>query len=210
MLVNIIILIFSVIVHEITHGYVADRLGDPTARVAGRLTLNPIPHIDLFGSILLPFFLAVTGSPILIGWAKPVPIDPFNLKDPRRDSALIAFAGPASNLVLAAIAAVLLRFIGPNEFFTLLFLQMIIINLALAILNLLPVSPLDGFKVVGGVLPAERAREWYQLERYGLIFLLLLLLPLGGQSMLTAIMSPILNFFLHLLLPAQALGTGIL
>ncbi len=210
MLISLIVLVFSVIMHEISHGYVADRLGDPTARVAGRLTLNPIPHIDLFGSILLPFFLIATGSPILIGWAKPVPIDPFNLKDPRRDSALIAFAGPATNLVLAGAAALLLRLTSTSEFFIVFLTQLIVINLVLAILNLLPVSPLDGFKVVGGLLPASRAHEWYQLERYGIIFLLLLLLPLGGQSMLSAIMQPILSFFLQILIPPNALGTGII
>ena len=210
MLISLIVLVFSVIMHEISHGYVADRLGDPTARVAGRLTLNPIPHIDLFGSILLPFFLIATGSPILIGWAKPVPIDPFNLKDPRRDSALIAFAGPATNLVLAGAAALLLRLTSTSEFFIVFLTQLIVINLVLAILNLLPVSPLDGFKVVGGLLPASRAHEWYQLERYGIIFLLLLLLPLGGQSMLSAIMQPILSFLLQILIPPNALGTGII
>lgn len=202
----LVILIFSVIIHEVSHGYVADRLGDPTARVSGRLTLNPIPHIDLFGSILLPFFLITTGSPFLIGWAKPVPIDPFNLKDPRRDSALIAFAGPASNLLLALLFSLLLRFgLSPP-----LLLQIVIMNLALAILNLLPVSPLDGFKVVGGLLNSEKAREWYQLERYGIIFLLMLLIPFAGESMLYSIMRPALTALLRLLVPQDILTPGII
>lgn len=207
-MLSLLILIFSVIIHEVSHGYVADRLGDPTARVSGRLTLNPLPHIDPFGSILLPFFLIMSGSPILIGWAKPVPIDPFNLKDPRRDSALIAAAGPVSNLLLALVASLILRFVDTT--IAPFLLAAVVINLVLAILNLLPVSPLDGFKVVGGLFSSERAREWYQLERYGIIFLLLLLIPFGNQSMLSAIMQPILGFLLSILIPSGMLGSGII
>src|SRR4051812_2649545 len=100
-----LVLIFSIIIHEVSHGVVADRLGDPTARLAGRLTLNPLPHIDPIGSIILPLFHFITNAGFLFGWAKPVPIDPFNLANPRKDSALIAFVGPLSNIILALIGA---------------------------------------------------------------------------------------------------------
>lgn len=194
-MIFLVTLLFSVIIHEYMHGKIADRLGDPTARLAGRLTLNPIPHIDLFGSIILPFFLIISGTPILIGWAKPVPIDPFNLKNPRRDSAIIALFGPLSNFAIGILMMVFFRFLSPSEFF----LTVARLNFSLAVLNLLPISPLDGFKVVGGILSQERAREWYQLERYGLMFFLLLLIPFGSSNMLSAILIPIVNFIMKLL-----------
>lgn len=213
MLIMLAVLVLSVVIHEYMHGFIADHFGDPTPRASGRLTLNPIPHIDLFGSILLPLFLIVTGSPFLIGWAKPVPIDPFNLRDPRRDMALIALAGPASNIALAFIFSAILHLTLSFQLSSILlsvFEYGIIINLSLALLNILPVSPLDGFKVVGGILPHERAQEWYSLERYGFIFLLILILPITGQSMLSYIMEPFLRFFLNLLLPASLMGAMII
>lgn len=208
-----LILVFSVVVHEYMHGKIADYLGDPTARLAGRLTLNPLPHIDIIGSVLLPLFLIITGSPFLIGWAKPVPIDPFNLKDPRRDSAIIAFGGPASNLAIALIFSAFLRIVPSLSIPTLLIqicIQAILINISLALLNLLPVAPLDGFKVVGGLLSHQRAHEWYQLERYGFIFLLILILPITGQSMLSYIMGPVLDFLIHILIPSNLLGAMVI
>ena len=109
---QLIVLVFSVILHEVSHGFVAEWLGDPTARLAGRLTLNPIKHIDLFGSIILPLLLVISGSSIVFGWAKPVPYNPYNLKRPERDGALIAAAGPLSNLTTAVIFAVIFRVLG--------------------------------------------------------------------------------------------------
>lgn len=189
------------------HGKVADRLGDPTARLAGRLTLNPIPHLDPIGSVLVPLFLILTNAGILFGWAKPVPIDPFNLKNPRRDSALTALAGPGSNLLIAIIFSILVRF----GILTSLFVPIVFLNVILGLFNLIPIPPLDGFKVVGGLLSDKHADEWYQLERYGFIFLIALILPLlpGGESMLSALLGPVVSFILSLLLPGS-LGTGIL
>lgn len=214
MLIFLILLIFSVILHEIAHGFVADRMGDPTARLAGRLTLNPIPHIDPIGTILLPLFLILTHAGILFGWAKPVPFDPFNLKNPRRDAAIISLAGPATNLLIAILSSLIIRLILVTHASGISFLVPILagllqINIVLGIFNLLPVSPLDGFKVVGGLLSDEQARNWYGLERYGMIFLLALIFPLlpGGGSMLSAILGPAVNFISSLLLPSGMIGT---
>ncbi len=214
MLIFLILLIFSVILHEIAHGFVADRMGDPTARLAGRLTLNPIPHIDPIGTILLPLFLILTHAGILFGWAKPVPFDPFNLKNPRRDAAIISLAGPATNLLIAILSSLIIRLILITHASGISFLIPILagllqINIVLGIFNLLPVSPLDGFKVVGGLLSDEQARNWYGLERYGMIFLLALIFPLlpGGGSMLSAILGPAVNFVTGLLLPNGMIGT---
>ncbi len=208
-IVFIIILIFSVILHEISHGYVADHLGDPTARLSGRLTLNPLPHIDLFGSIILPLFLILSHAGFLFGWAKPVPFDPFNLKNPRRDAALISVAGPITNLLIAVISSIVLRlfilfnlpvFITIGSFILVPAIQL---NIMLAVFNLLPIAPLDGFKIIGGILPQEQSRQWYGLERYGIIFLLLLLI---NSAMLNTILGPVINFLLNLLVPTSSLG----
>src|SRR3989304_663774 len=111
-LISLAILVFSAVFHEVAHGWVADRLGDPTARLLGRLTLNPIPHIDPLMSVLLPLVLILTGSPVIFGAAKPVPVDPFNLRDGRKDIALVSLAGPATNFLIAAIAALLIKLLG--------------------------------------------------------------------------------------------------
>jgi Zn-dependent protease len=169
-IVELAILIYSVILHEIAHGFVADRLGDPTARLHKRLTLNPISHIDLVMTILLPAFLLFTGAPFLFGGAKPVPIDPFNFRDVKKDTALTALAGPATNLLIAAFFAILIRLLPIfviNEQFLSLLIQLLtqatVLNISLAIFNLLPVPPLDGSKVLAGVLPDEFAKEIYAL-----------------------------------------------
>lgn len=184
-------LLIAVTVHEFSHAYVADRLGDPTPRVQGRVSFNPLVHLDLFGVLFLLFFG--------FGWGKPVQFDPFNLKDPRRDAALISLAGPGANFVLAIILAFILRVI-PNSIFEIL-TPIIYINILLGVFNFLPIAPLDGFKIVGGFLSTEQARQWYQLERYGIFFLLLLIMPIGGTNMLSSIILPIINFIMNLLLP---------
>lgn len=210
----LVILLFSVILHEIAHGYVADKLGDPTARLMGRLTLNPIPHIDPIGSILLPLFLILTNAGILFGWAKPVPFDPFNLKNPRRDSAIISLAGPGTNLVIALIFSISLKLfisfglIVVNTMSYGVFEAIISLNVILAIFNLIPIHPLDGFKIVGGLLPEKNADQWYELERYGIIFFLaLMFFPVGNSTMLNLLLGPVIQFVLRLLLPD---GGGIL
>ncbi|MFH1827378.1 MAG: site-2 protease family protein [bacterium] len=210
-----VILIFSIVIHEVSHGFVAEKLGDPTARVQGRLTLNPIPHLDIVGSIILPLILIITHSPILFGWAKPVPFDPFNLKNPRKDSALISLAGPLANFTIAIIFSIFARvllnlnFAGVDLLYSLSFTA-ILLNVILGIFNLIPIHPLDGFKVVGGLLSEKQANEWYQLERYGIIFLLaFLFLPVGGSNMLNLVLGPVIRFIIGFLLP-QASGAGII
>jgi len=177
--VVILILIPSIIVHEVSHGFVANRLGDPTARNAGRLTLNPLPHIDPFGSLLLPGMLALAGAPIF-GWAKPVPVQPGHFSNPTQHMAITALAGPASNVVLAAILARLVypSLSGIPEEIVLWF---IFLNLLLAVFNMLPIPPLDGSRLLPLVLP-ERGREIYQqFEQFGFLILFALLFLFDGS-----------------------------
>lgn len=198
LLVFIPVLLFTIAIHEYAHAKTADYLGDPTARMMGRITLNPFAHIDLYGML----FLFIFG----FGWGKPVPFDPFNLKNPRRDAAIISIAGPASNFSVAIICSILLKLfiffkLSPLFFIgQIIFVPLISFNLLLGVFNLIPVGPLDGFKVVGGILPAEKASEWYQLEKYGIFFLLALLIPINGHSMLSSILNPTLFFLEKLLL----------
>jgi Zn-dependent protease len=191
-IISLPILIFSAIFHEIAHGLVADRFGDPTARLSGRLTLNPLKHIDLYMSILLPLMLIVSGSPIIFGGAKPVPVDPFNLKEGRKDIALVALAGPLTNILLAIIASISLRmlsFFGGGEtiiigFLYFLFMTIAQFNLLLAIFNLLPIPPLDGSKIFALLLPKKEATAYLALGQIGtFILLFLLLFPVGGFSL---------------------------
>ena len=204
-IVMLIILIFSAILHEVAHGFVAERFGDPTARLAGRLTLNPKKHIDPFMSILLPLLLLFSGSPIVFGAAKPVPIDPFNLKEGRKDVALVALSGPLTNVLIAILASFLFKIIntpiieGLIPFFILNTLYLILytivnINLLLAIFNLLPIPPLDGSKVFGLLLPEKTANAYLGLGGIGMIIVFLLLLnPIGGFS-LGSLISSLLMF----------------
>jgi Zn-dependent protease len=157
------VLIFSVIIHEISHGYVAEYLGDPTARNAGRLTLNPIPHLSLFGMVIMPIISYLSWG-ILVGGAKPVPYNPNNLKDPRRGGALIAVAGPASNLFIALVFGILLRITSAtgafSPFLGSLFGVVIYLNILLAVFNLVPIPPLDGSKVVNLFLSRRAGFYW--------------------------------------------------
>lgn len=196
--ITLIILLFSVILHELSHGVVADRLGDSTARYAGRLTLNPLPHLDLFGSILLPLFLFLAHSPILFGAAKPVPVNFFNLRNPKRDMALVSLAGPGANFVLAIAFALPIR-LGLSQAGGLgysIFLQAVILNLGLGIFNLLPIPPLDGSKVFASLLSDEMMYRILAWERYGFI-LIILFLYLG---LINTVLVPILSFLARLLL----------
>jgi len=198
-IISLLCLFFAVIIHEVAHGWVADRLGDPTARISGRLTLNPLAHIDVIGSIVVPFFLIITGSPILFGWAKPVPIDPYNLRNPRKDQTLISLAGAMANLFLASFCALLL-FLGATSLRG-IFIPMIQINVFLAIFNLIPIYPLDGFKVVEGLLSEHAARQWHQLESLGYIMLFIFVFPLFGFSPLLSIVYKIANSIITFLIP---------
>lgn len=195
--ITLSILIFSAIIHEIAHGFVAERLGDPTARLAGRLTLNPKNHIDPMMSIALPLILLISGSPVIIGAAKPVPVDPFNLRDGRKDLALVSLSGPLANLVLAIAASFIVKFIitihpvfsqnsGVTE--TLSFLMFFFtvvskLNLLLAIFNLIPIPPLDGSKIFSLLLPEKLANGFLSLGSIGIFIIFFLLLSPGDLSL---------------------------
>lgn len=204
LILGLAILIFSAILHEVAHGFVADRLGDPTARLQGRLTLDPRPHIDPFMSILLPLLLTLSGSPIIFGAAKPVPVDPFNLKEGRKDMALVALAGPLTNILIAIAAAFLFKIFdaAPILFPEIVgvFLYLVVLyNVLLAILNLLPIPPLDGSKIVSFILPEKEANMYLSLGSIGMFILFFLLLfPLGPFS-LGAILRTLISFSLNLL-----------
>jgi Zn-dependent protease len=175
--------VFAITVHEVAHGWVAKKYGDNTASVLGRLTLNPIKHIDLLGTIILPGLLLITGTGFIFGWAKPVPVDPRNFKKPLQDMAIVALAGPVSNLLMALGWALITRLgvtIGTGtEAISLPLIYSgvagISINLVLALINLLPIPPLDGSRILTGILPSHWAWQYNRLERYGFIILLVLL-----------------------------------
>lgn len=198
-LIPLIILIFSAILHEIMHGVVADKLGDPTARLMGRLTLNPIPHIDPIMSILVPALLVFSGSPIIFGAAKPVPVNPIHFKDPKKDMALVALAGPLTNFFIAIVAALLLRFIPANPILFSILYAVVLYNLMLGFINLIPIPPLDGSKVFAAILPDDLAISYLSIERFGIFILFaLLVFPIGPFS-LGQIINNLISFSLHFL-----------
>jgi Zn-dependent protease len=172
---QIVVLIFSIVFHEYAHGRVAFWRGDATAKEQGRLTLNPLPHIDPFGSILLPLFLIVTHAPVLFAWAKPVPIHPGRFKDAKKDLAIVGASGPASNLLLAVAAAVIFRLSlglsGETNAAHQFLVLVVLINLVLACFNLIPIPPLDGSRIVTGLLPSVWAQNYLKIERYGMLII---------------------------------------
>ncbi len=182
-------LFLSIIIHEVSHGAAADALGDPTARHLGRLTLNPLAHIDPIGSILVPMLTLFAGG-FVFGWAKPVPYNPLNLRNPKRDSVLVALAGPASNILIAIILALIVKFgivtLAPTA--AVFLLSVIRLNLGLAIFNLMPIPPLDGSKLLLTFLPYEAQ---IFLEQYGLIFVFIFLFTLShvAVSIVDALMG---------------------
>ncbi len=178
------VLLISVIVHEIAHGYTALRLGDPTAKQAGRLTANPIPHIDLVGSILVPLISVIVAGRVFIAWAKPVPVNPANFKNFRRDDILVSVVGPASNLALAFVFSVITGIVlmvtpgdpsGATEFFVRIMLNGIYLNVILAVFNMLPVPPLDGSHVLASLLPQQLGDNYRRIGFLGIFIVLLLL-----------------------------------
>ncbi len=204
----------AITIHEASHAWMADRLGDPTPRLAGRLSLNPLVHYDPLGTTLLLILVVLRslGIPVIpFGWAKPVVFDPYNLANPKRDAALISLAGPLSNLTLAVILSFILR-LTTNPFsaltvFSGIFYPFIILNVALAVFNLIPVHPLDGGKILVGLLPKEYSYSVDRfLNRYGMILLLFLIFPtIGGSSLVSLIISPIINVILSILIPGSSI-----
>jgi len=178
----ILILILSVVIHEVSHGAMANHLGDPTAKYAGRLTLNPIRHLDPIGSVILPIFLVImarlTGGGIIFGWAKPVPINPYNFRDQKYGSAKVALAGPASNFAIALVFGTALRFLPHLSLISgisLIFSYIVYINILLAVFNLLPIPPLDGSHILFTFLPAGAENLKIFLQQYGLFILLFII-----------------------------------
>jgi Zn-dependent protease len=190
----LVILIFSAILHEIAHGLVAERLGDPTARLMGRLTLNPKNHVDLYMTILLPLMTFLSsGGTVILGGAKPVPVDPFNLRDGRKDLALVSLAGPLTNILIAIIGSICIH-LTQNQIAGFLLFNIIHLNLLLGIFNLLPIPPLDGSKIFALLLPEKTADAYMSLQSIGfLILIFLLFFPVGGFSLMGFI-STLLSF----------------
>lgn len=186
----VIVLALAISLHEAAHCYMADYLGDPTPRALGRLTLNPIVHLDPIG-FGLPFLLRLIGSPIAFGWGRPAPFDPYNLKNPKKDTLLIALAGPASNIILAVIVAIIYHLIPTSALFTSFTEIFVSLNLSLALFNLLPISPLDGSKIF--LKNPSNSNN--------LLLLMLFIFPIiNGHSLASLIISPIFNFLYSLLL----------
>lgn len=214
------ILIFSVVIHEMAHGWAALKLGDTTARDLGRLTLNPIPHIDFFGSILVPLFSVLATGRVFIAWAKPVPIDPRNFRNFKRDDTFVTVAGPLSNLIVAFLCtmfAVLFYYIviitSPNQnsiefeflnFMFKMFYSGILLNVSLAVFNMLPIPPLDGSHVVANMLPDEAAFRFRRIGFMGIFIILILFNYIPGFTqffinIITAVSKPyfsIVNYFM--------------
>jgi Zn-dependent protease len=208
--ISIIPIMLAVILHEISHGYAALKLGDPTAKMLGRLTLNPLPHIDILGTIIMPVALYVmTDGKFVFGYAKPVPINPNNFKNPKRDMAISAAAGPVTNIVMAAISIILLKHAliplaaGMDETTTVNILEplarmlavSVSINVVLAVFNMIPIPPLDGGRVLRGFLSYRNAEMLDGIERYGIIIVMLLVItPIANY-----ILYPVIRFIIVLL-----------
>ena len=183
----------AITIHEFAHALAADRLGDPTPRLQGRLTLNPLAHLDPLGTLMLVLFR--------FGWGKPVQFDQFNLRNPRRDAMLISIAGPVSNLLTAVLATILLRLLPSNLLAFLIFQPFIVISVVLAVFNFVPIHPLDGGKILSGILPLSLAREWEQIQtQFGTILLIMMVLPWGGTAPIFYLTGPVVQFILGILL----------
>jgi Zn-dependent protease len=188
------LLIPSIMFHEVAHGAVALSFGDPTARDAGRLTLNPVPHIDPFGSVVLPTLLAFSGAPVF-GWAKPVPVVPKYFADPRRMMAIVGIAGPVTNLLLAWGAGIALKVVGPSGTVRDLIIVFAVVNVLLAVFNMLPIPPLDGSRLLPLVLNDRGRRVYARIEQYG--FLILLGVIFLARRGLSAVVEPPVDFLLR-------------
>ena len=205
---SIVPLLFAIILHEVSHGWVAEKLGDPTARMLGRITLNPIPHIDLMGTIIIPGILLLTGSHFLFGWAKPVPVNFGNLRNGRRDMALVALSGPLSNFLLAVLSSIIFhltssgptgsggisdRIVVPLHAMA---AYSVLFNLMLMVINLCPILPLDGGRIVAGLAPETIALALVRMERYGMLIVVLLI----ASGMWSYLFTPIIQLFWRILM----------
>ena len=207
--VMIVPLLFSVTIHEVAHGYIALRMGDHTAQKAGRLTLNPIKHLDFVGSLILPLILKLTGSPIIFGYAKPVPVNFSNLRNVRKSTIYVASAGVLANFILAFLSGIFFRIltnykmlwqtsiISPfiMDLYSMLFYS-VVINLVLAIFNLIPIPPLDGSKILAMCLPTSLRIQFARLERFGMIIIIFLLLTNLLDKLLSFFLTPMFNILL--------------
>lgn len=203
--VQFAVIMFALSVHESAHAWMADRFGDPTARYQGRISLNPIVHIDLFGSIIFPLLLALIGAPVF-GWAKPVQVNPNNLRNPRKDHMWISAAGPVSNIITGIIGVIIFMLIKKSglilefsgkavEMILMVFLFLIIINIYLAIFNFIPIPPLDGSWILEGMLSGRALYQYRKVKPYGFIILLLIIYT----GILGYIANPIISFVLNIL-----------
>ena len=192
---QILILVFSAVIHEYMHGWTAYRLGDPTAKNAGRLTANPLAHLEWFGSFFLPLIMVLGNFPFVIGWAKPVPYDPYKLRDQKYGEAKVAAAGPLANLSIAIVFGLALRWL---PFYSLTFASLIslivYINLILMVFNLLPIPPLDGSKILAAFLPDSLRERYLGLERMGFILVILFVMLAGS------LIIPVVNILFRLIL----------
>jgi len=205
---SIVPLLFAIILHEVSHGWVAEKLGDPTARILGRITLNPISHIDPIGTIIVPGILLLTGSHFLFGWAKPVPVNFANLRGGRRDMALVAFSGPLSNFLLAVLSTIVFHLTfggvtGPVGISDRLIVPIhmmanysVLFNLVLMVINLLPILPLDGGRIVVGLAPMNIAISMERMERYGMLIVLLLI----ASGIWSYVVGPVIYIFWRILM----------
>ena len=200
---TIVILILSVIMHEVAHGYAAYMLGDPTAKLQGRLTLNPLAHIDLLGSIVVPAFLVLTNAGILFGWAKPVPYNPYNLRNQRWGEAIVGVAGVATNILLALLFTIVARvgFASGHALFATLASEIVLVNLSLGFFNLIPVPPLDGYTVLRGMLPMRFSLAFRDIEAriYGNNILVRFLILLAFVYFLATPFFALIEWIFHIL-----------